>query len=44
MAFVAMRNQYAESGQPQELLEKYHLMPDDIVKAVGQIVEFDGAR
>lgn len=38
MAFIAIRNQYAESGQPQELLEKYHLMPDDIVKAVNHVL------
>jgi transketolase len=33
MAFVGIRDRYAESGQPQELLEKYGLMPDDIVRA-----------
>lgn len=41
MAFVGVRNQYAESGQPQELLEKYHLMPDDIVKAVNQVLAYN---
>lgn len=31
MTFVAL-DSYAESGEPQELLEKYGLMPDDIVR------------
>ena len=33
VAFVGIADQYAESGEPQELLEKYGLMPDDIVRA-----------
>jgi transketolase len=33
MALVGIRDQYAESGKPQELLEKYVLMPDDIARA-----------
>jgi transketolase len=33
MAFVGIDDQYAESGKPQELLEKYGLMPNDIVQA-----------
>ena len=33
MGFVGVKNEYAESGKPEELLAKYGLMPDDIVKA-----------
>ena len=33
IGFVGLRNTYAESGKPQELLEKYGLMPADIVRA-----------
>jgi len=32
MGFVGIDNTYAESGDPEELLEKYGLMPDDIVE------------
>lgn len=39
MAFVGIRDEFAESGEPQELLEKYGLMPDDIVSAVRQTIE-----
>lgn len=38
MRFVGVRNTYAESGPPQALLEKYGLMPNDIVAAVRRIV------
>jgi transketolase len=38
MAFVAIAEQYAESGKPQELLEKYGLMPADIVQAAQRAV------
>lgn len=38
MAFVGINNQYAESGGSQELLEKYGLMPDDIVMAVKKVL------
>ena len=31
--FVGIRDRYAESGQPQELLAKYGLLPRDIVAA-----------
>jgi transketolase len=34
MRFVGINNQYAESGKPEELLQKYHLMPEDIAQAV----------
>jgi transketolase len=36
MAFVGIDNTYAESGEPQELLEKYGLMPRDIKEAVNR--------
>lgn len=36
MRFVGLRNRYAESGEPQELLEKYGLMPADIVERAQQ--------
>lgn len=36
MAFVGIDNVYAESGEPQELLVKYGLMPSDIKDAVNQ--------
>jgi transketolase len=39
MAFVGIKNEYAESGEPQELLEKYGLMPADIVAAAEQAME-----
>jgi transketolase len=38
MEFVGIRNTYAESGQPQELLEKYGLMPADIVRSVRAVM------
>lgn len=34
MRFVGIDNQYAESGDPEALLVKYGLSPEDIVKAV----------
>jgi transketolase len=39
MAFVGIKNEYAESGEPQELLEKYGLMPSDIIAAAEQAME-----
>lgn len=36
MGFVGLDNTYAESGKPQELLEKYGLTPSDIVSAAEQ--------
>ena len=33
MGFVGIRDRYAESGKPQELLERYGLMPADIIRA-----------
>jgi transketolase len=38
MAFVGIRNVYAESGEAQELLQKYGLMPADIVMAAQHVV------
>lgn len=38
MRFVGVNNEYAESGGGQELLEKYGLMPTNIVEAVKEIV------
>jgi transketolase len=34
MEFIGIDNTYAESGKPEELLEKYGLMPSDIKEAV----------
>jgi transketolase len=39
MSFVGIRNTYAESGKPQELLEKYGLMPADIVSATEEVIQ-----
>ena len=39
MGFVGIRDRYAESGKSQELLEKYGLMPDDIVAAARKVLE-----
>ena len=36
MAFVGIQDAYAESGEPQELLGKYGLMPTDIKRAVNR--------
>ena len=36
MAFVGIENTYAESGEPQELLARYGLMPSDIKEAVNR--------
>ena len=38
MEFVGIRNTYAESGDGEELLEKYGLMPRDIVAAVERVM------
>jgi transketolase C-terminal domain/subunit len=38
MAFVALRNTYAESGKGGELLEKYGLTAAEIVVAVDQVL------
>ena len=36
--FVGIENQYAESGEPEELLNKYGLMPADIEAAVQRVL------
>jgi transketolase len=38
MEFVGIQDTFAESGQPQELLEKYGLMASNIVDAVRKVV------
>ena len=38
MEFVGIQNVYAESGQPDELLEKYGLMARDVAAAVRKVV------
>jgi transketolase C-terminal domain/subunit len=38
MAFVGLRNQYAESGEAQALLEKYGLMPPNVVEAAKSVL------
>ena len=39
MGFVGIDNRYAESGEPEELLSKYGLMPTDIVEAVERVLK-----
>jgi transketolase len=39
MRFVGLADTYVESGDPQDLLVKYHLTAEDIVRAVRQVVE-----
>lgn len=43
MAFIGIHNTFAESGEPQELLEKYGLMPADIRKAAEKAVKRKGS-
>jgi transketolase len=38
MEFVSIRDTYAESGEPQELLAKYGLMPENVVAAVREVI------
>jgi transketolase len=38
MEFVGIHDRYAESGQPEELLEKYHLVAPDIAAAARKAV------
>ena len=38
MEFVGIQDTYAESGQPDELLDKYHLIARDIAAAVRKVV------
>jgi transketolase len=39
MRFVGLGDTYVESGDPQDLLVKYHLTAEDIVRAVRQVME-----
>lgn len=39
LEFVGMPNSFGESGQPDELLEKYHMKARDIVEAVMKAVK-----
>lgn len=36
--FIGMPNSFGESGQPDELLEKYHMKSHDIVEAVMKVI------
>lgn len=38
MAYVAVMDQYAESGDPDDLFEKYGISPGHIVKAVEEVI------
>ena len=38
MEFVGIQNTYAESGKPEELLEKYGLVAHNIVDAVKKVI------
>jgi len=37
MRMVAIQDKFGESGEPMELLKKFHLITEDIVKAVGDV-------
>jgi transketolase len=39
MEFVGINNTYAQSGSPDELLEAYGLVPENVVKAVQRVLE-----
>jgi transketolase len=42
MRFVGLRDVYVESGDPWELVQKYNLTADDIVKAAREAVQAKG--
>lgn len=44
MAFVGLNDTYAASGEPEELMQKYHLLPDDIVLAAKELAARKVAR
>jgi transketolase len=44
MEFVGMPNSFGESGQPDQLLEKYNMKARDIVAAVKKVVKRKNAR
>jgi transketolase len=39
MRFVGLEDVYVESGDPNDLLKKYHMTTEDIIKAAIQAVE-----
>ncbi|PKO05502.1 MAG: transketolase [Chloroflexi bacterium HGW-Chloroflexi-3] len=39
MRFIAVRDSFGESGKPEELMEKYGLTANDIVKAAGDLMK-----
>ena len=39
MEFVGIHDKYAESGQPDELLDKYGLIARDVAEAVRKVVK-----
>ena len=39
MEFVGIQDTFGESGQPWELMKKYHLMDGDIIKAVKRAIQ-----
>lgn len=38
IAFVGMQDKFGESGQPEALLKKYHMMVEDIVEAAQKVM------
>ena len=44
MGFVGIHNTYAESGKPEELFEKFGLMPEDIVRVAKETVNKKSAN
>ncbi|MGP1514935.1 MAG: transketolase family protein [Bacteroidales bacterium] len=39
MEFVGIDDEFGQSGQPMQLMEHYHLMANDIVKAVKKVIK-----
>jgi len=39
MEFIGVQDSFGESGTPEELLQKYHLTSEDIVKAVKKVMK-----
>ena len=39
MRFIGLKDTYVESGDPFDLLEKYNLISNDIVKAVHEVMD-----
>jgi transketolase len=39
MRFVGLKDAYVESGDPLDLLKKYHMTTEDIIRAVKQVTE-----